>query len=182
MENELILNLKSGDEKALETIIERYSGYVLTVIRNFSSGVIPTEDMEEIASDVFYHLWKARANLDENGNLKAYIAAMARNAVKNMIRSGRYTQITALPDTDIPSPIDVSEIAELSIKVDCVYKGLNLLNNAEQEAFIRFYYFGEKISDISVCTKASESTTKVRLHRAREKLKAYLKERGFDDE
>lgn len=55
-ENMLISFLKNDEVSALETIIEDFSGYVSTVIRNFSRGRLSYEDIEELAADVFIKL------------------------------------------------------------------------------------------------------------------------------
>ena len=57
-EKELIRALSDGDNKALERIMKKYSGYVCTVARNFSRGALSEEDIDEISVEVFYKLWK----------------------------------------------------------------------------------------------------------------------------
>ena len=52
-DNELTAQLKSGDENVIYIISDRFSGYVMTVIRNFSGGALSPQDMEELCSDVF---------------------------------------------------------------------------------------------------------------------------------
>ena len=47
----LILKLKQGDSKALNIIIEKYSSYVYTVIRNIIGDYMTEEDIEEVAAD-----------------------------------------------------------------------------------------------------------------------------------
>ena len=60
MENNLAVRLRDNDEKALDNIIEKYSSYVFTVVRNFSASVLTEEDIEEIVIDVFVRLWISR--------------------------------------------------------------------------------------------------------------------------
>ena len=76
----LILKLKQGDSKALNIIIEKYSSYVYTVIRNIIGDYMTEEDIEEVASDSFVNLWNNSDKLSEDRPLTPYLSAIARNA------------------------------------------------------------------------------------------------------
>ena len=60
METDWIRRLKQDDETALCEIIRKYTGYVYTILRNFSHGTLPQEDLEELTADVFLLLWNSR--------------------------------------------------------------------------------------------------------------------------
>lgn len=81
----LILKLKQGDSKALNIIIEKYSSYVYTVIRNIIGYYMTEEDIEEVVSDSFVNLWNNSDKLSEDRPLTPYLSAIARNAAKNRI-------------------------------------------------------------------------------------------------
>ena len=82
----LILKLKQGDSKALNIIIEKYSSYVYTVIRNIIGYYMTEEDIEEVVSDSFVNLWNNSDKLSEDRPLTPYLSAIARNAAKNRFR------------------------------------------------------------------------------------------------
>ena len=94
-EQRLAAALKKGDTAALAKIIDGYAGYVCAVIRNFSrghhpgSGAFTEEDIDELCGDVFFGLWEHREGIDVELGLKAYLSAIARNAVKNRVRSSK---------------------------------------------------------------------------------------------
>ena len=56
-DKKLVKQLKKYNEKALVVLVERYSAYVSTVVRNIVSGVLGESDIEEITADVFIRLW-----------------------------------------------------------------------------------------------------------------------------
>ena len=87
MEQNRTAALIAGDETVLREVMQRYTGYVYTIVRNFSRGRLSTEDMEEITADVFISLWKNKANLKQQLALPPYLAAIARNHVKNRFRA-----------------------------------------------------------------------------------------------
>lgn len=55
-DEKLVKALSDGNEKALEKIMKKYSGYVCTVARNFSRGALSEEEIDEISVEVFYKL------------------------------------------------------------------------------------------------------------------------------
>ena len=85
-EAEALERLGKKDEAALVWLIERYAPYVNTVIYNIIGTVVSPCDVEEVASDVFLVLWQNAAAVQE-GKLKAYLGAVARNKAREKLRS-----------------------------------------------------------------------------------------------
>ena len=83
MEQNWSARLRQGDEDALCEIIRQRTGYVSTILRNFSRSTLPPEDLEELSADVFLRLWRSRAKLKDGADLSPYLAAIARNCMKN---------------------------------------------------------------------------------------------------
>ena len=63
MEQNWSARLRQGDEDALCEIIRQRTGYVSTILRNFSRSTLPPEDLEELSADVFLRLWRSRDKL-----------------------------------------------------------------------------------------------------------------------
>lgn len=178
-EQRLAERLKNGDAAALGKIIDAFSGYVCAVIRNFSRGALSEQDVDELCSDVFYKLWQKRDNLDAEMGLKAYLSAIARNAVKNRFRSQK-PPTEDIDELDIADDFSIEELAERRELMRALYEALETLSDAEREVFLRFYFYGEKSSEIAIKTGAAESSVRSRLSRTRTKLREYLTERGFE--
>ena len=83
MEQNWSARLRQGDEDALCEIIRQRTGYVSTILRNFSRSTLPPEDLEELSADVFLRLWRSRDKLKDGADLSPYLAAIARNCMKN---------------------------------------------------------------------------------------------------
>ena len=81
-EEKLLGALADGNIKALEKIMKKYSGYVCTVVRNFSRGALSEEDIDEISVEVFYKLWNCRQNLEIKIGLSAYLSAAGKEIVR----------------------------------------------------------------------------------------------------
>lgn len=180
-EQRLAAALKKGDTAALAKIIDSYAGYVCAVIRNFSRGTFTEEDIDEICSDVFYGLWEHRAELDVEYGLKAYLSAIARNAVKNRFRSARPPTVD-IDELELADDLSVeykAELGELMRELDGLIKSLP---DEDREIFMRFYFYGQKSSEIALITDTAEGTVRSRLSRTRAKLREELRNRGFDYE
>lgn len=178
-EKRLAALLKKGSTSALEEAIDRYSGYVRTVIRNFSRGALSEEDIDELCSDVFFSLWQHRETLDAKLGFRSYLSAIARNAVKDRFKSAR-PPCEDISELDIPSEFSVEDAAQLRETMRCLDKGLKQLSEKEREIFARYYFYGESTPAIAKKTGLSEGSVRSLLSRARNKLKEYLTERGFE--
>ena len=178
-DNELITQLKGGGDGVIYIIADRFSGYVMTVIRNFAGGLLSPQDMEELCSDVFFKLWQYREGLESSFGLKPYLSVCAKNAVKNRLR-GLKAPHDDIDDLDIPSPLSVEHTAELHEMTQALYNALAELSEGEREAFLRYFFYGEKTADIATAMGISEGNARSRLSRTRAKLKEYLKQRGFE--
>lgn len=180
-EERLAEKLKKGSPSALEKIIDAYSGYVCTVIRNFARESLSESDIDEICADVFFKLWQHRENLDPSFGLRPYLSAAARNAVKNRFRSDKTQAFSGgdISELEIADDLRVEEQAELNRAVDCLNEGLKELSSRDREIFLMFYFYGEKSSEIAAKTGLAEGSVRSVLSRTRAKLKDYLTEKGF---
>ncbi|MDE6731943.1 MAG: sigma-70 family RNA polymerase sigma factor [Oscillospiraceae bacterium] len=179
-EKRLAAKLKKGDTAALKGIIDRYTGYVRTVIRNFSRGILSEQDVDELCSDVFYSLWQHRETLDARLGFRSYLSAIARNAVKDRFKSAK-PPCEDISELDIPSEFSVEDAAQLSETMRCLDKGLEELSEQEREIFARYYFYGESTPQIAKKLNLAEGVVRSKLSRTRSKLKEYLTERGFDN-
>lgn len=178
-EKRLAEELKNGSTAALEKIIDGLSGYVCTVIRNFSRGTLSEEDIDEICCDVFFGLWEHRESLNAEIGLRAYLSAMSRNAVKNRFRISE-PLLEDISEPEITSNFSVEDRAELNEMMRCLSEALETLSEEEREVFLRFYFYGERSSEIARRTRLTEGSVRSKLSRTRNKLKEYLTKRGFD--
>lgn len=178
-EKRLAERLKNGDTAALEKIINGLSGYVCTVIRNFSRGMLSEDDIDELCADVFFRLWQRRESLNSEAGLRAYLSAIARNAVKNRFRDAP-PPFEDISEQQIAGEFSVEKEAELSEMLGALSDAMETLPDEERKIFLRFYFYGETSSEIALKTGLTESSVRSKLSRTRAKLRNYLIKRGFD--
>ncbi len=179
-EKRLAAALKKGSVKALEKVIDTYSAYVCTVIRNFSHGTLTEDDIDEICSDVFFNVWQHREGLNPENGLRPYLSAAARNAVKNIFRTEKPDTLSDsdISEFEIEDQNKVYEQAELNEMILCLKNGLKELSERDREIFLLYYFLGKKAPEIAILTNLTEGSVRSVLSRTRKKLKDYLIERG----
>ena len=144
----LIERLKNQEERALEELVEIYEAEVFRVVRQISKHLLPEEDVQEIANDTFYQLWRHAANLDiRKGSLGAYLVTSARNLTKNRLRTYKGS-VFQVQDYDVVEMPDLFEKAEQEERQRFVQEALNRLSKEEKEIFIRYYYFYQTTEEI----------------------------------
>lgn len=148
-EEKLLMRLKNRKRNAIDEAIEVYTPYLSTVLYNMLGNRLPKEDIEEILSDVFVTLWKNADTIDlEKGTLRAYLAAVARNfALKKLNKQRDYT---SLDEIELP---DEAAVLEENTADSVVWDAVMSLGEPDNEIFVRYYKFGEKIREIAKATR-----------------------------
>ena len=169
--------MKRGDETALEWVIDSYSSYVTTIIRNILDSSMTNADVEEAASDVFLTLWYNSEKVMP-GKLKAYLGGIARYKAKEKMRK---TNQEIQLDDDIILISDENPERDFAEKEQAQFIRLALLRMPypEREIFIRHYYYYQTVETVSKEMGINLSTIKTKLRRGRDKLKKVLVEGGY---
>lgn len=167
-ESKLLMQLQKRHKNSINQAIEVYTPYLSTVLYNMVGNGLPKEDIEEIVSDVFVVLWKNAEYIDlSKGTLRSYMATTAKNfALKRLNKKKDYTN---LDDVEIPAEDDFTNDNKKS-----VWDAVMRLGEPDNEIFVRFYKYDEKLKDISKATGLNISTIKTKLSRGKLKLKKIL--------
>ena len=153
LEDRKIHTYIENDNLQMEMIIEDYSNYVKTIIRN-SYINLSNEDVEEVVIDVFLTLWRNQDKLDINKSMSSYIENLVE--VSNM-----------------------EVILSHNEKRNIITEELKKVKKEDSEIFIEYYYDDRSVKEISKIFNMSESKIKSKLFRVRKRLKKALKKRGY---
>ena len=169
-ESKLLMQLRKRQKNSINQAIEIYTPYLSTVLYNMVGNGLPKEDIEEMVSDVFVMLWKNAEYIDlSKGTLRSYIAATARNfAFKRLNKKKEYT---SLDEIELP---DDENFEDSNSEADEIWKAVMSLGEPDNEIFVRFYKYDEKLKDISKATGLNISTIMTKLSRGKRKLKRIL--------
>jgi RNA polymerase sigma-70 factor (ECF subfamily) len=179
-EKKLIDGLKKRKRGTLEKIIEIYTPYVSAIVYNVIGSSMTKEDIEEAVSDTFVSLWKHSGNLDiQKGNIRTYLGATARNIAKNKLRKA---YIHYELDENTASVNTIEENFEHKESQRSMADLIASLGEPDNEIFFRYYYYEERISQISMAMGMSVSAVKTRLSRGRKKLREIILKGGTANE
>jgi len=130
----------------------------------------------DIVQDTFLKIWKMRDDLiDNDASVSGLAFTIARNLRKNEVRDSRHLVFT----DSIPEDAAIAN-APATAPSDTEYLRKRLVSAFAQlppllrEAYTLFQIAEMSISEISRTTNATESLVKVRIHRAKGKLREML--------
>lgn len=168
-EKKLLLRLKNKEQNSINEAIDIYTPYLSTVLYHMTGNSLPKEDIEEIISDVFIMLWQNAQYIDlEKGTIRSYIAAVARNfALKRLNKKKDYV---SLDDVELAG----NDFSANTWNEVFLWDAVMSLGEPDNEIFVRYYKFGEKLKTIASVTGLNISTVKTKLSRGKIKLKKIL--------
>ena len=176
--NDLIGNYVKNNELNIEDVMNEYTPYIYTILKNKNS-TLSKEDMEEIISDVFLAVWKNQKNLDTNKKITAYLTGITRNLYNKKIRNTSNT-------TNINNYKNVLfENDNLELKIESTEKEKMItliVNNMKQEdenIFTLYYYHAKTTKEIATILGLKENKVRSRLFRIRKKIKKCLERKGY---
>jgi RNA polymerase sigma-70 factor (ECF subfamily) len=170
----LLEQAADGNTEAFQILYERYRGPIFRFAYRLLGSV---EAAEDVAHDCFLSLIKEPSRFDATrASLRTYLYAAARNQATRRYQSlGRETGIEELPDelsgSDRPGPMALVLNEELGAEIERAIASLPL---AQREALVLFEYEDLSLAEVAAIVGADSNTVKVRVFRAREKLRARL--------
>lgn len=179
-DTELMLRVKQGDEGAFRRIVETYHKSILNLCFRYLES---QEDAEEIAQDVFIHLYKSADRYEPRAKLTTYLYRIAVNLSLNRIRDRKWKRFVSLdflregnkPNSPYSSHFgDPDVLLEQKEEANAIRKAIDTLPQNQRTAVIlkRFQELSyEEITQVMGC---SLSAVESLLHRAKQNLRKKL--------
>ena len=178
LEDRKIHTYIENDNLQMEMIIEDYSNYVKTIIRN-SYINLSNEDVEEVVIDVFLTLWRNQDKLDINKSMSSYISGVTKNLIKYKYRQSKENLNIEEYEENLVEVSNMEVILSHNEKRNIITEELKKVKKEDSEIFIEYYYDDRSVKEISKIFNMSESKIKPKLFRVRKRLKKALKKRGY---
>ena len=168
------------DEEAIRHTADKYGPYCTAV----SMSILHSEsDAEECVNDTWLKTWNSIPPTRPH-SLKLFLARITRNLSPNRHRAlhseKRHKDLeVSLTELEpcFPAPEDLpgggGELVEL------LNEFLEKQNKMDRVVFVQRYWYSLSTAQIAEEHRMSENAVWVRLHRTRERLRAYLTERGY---
>jgi RNA polymerase sigma factor (sigma-70 family) len=176
---DLVARVRAGDKAAFGGLIERHRPMALHLAWRILGSHSDAEDIvQEACLQAFFSLHRLRAP----ERFGAWLGGMALNLARMRVRARRVAY--SLDDWVGGGRAKGFTLAETQPTPEAAYEALELhrlvlsaiakLPAAQQEAMRQYYWDGLSITDIGFIAGVSASTVRVRLSRARERLRAGL--------
>ncbi len=180
-DRQIITLLFMRAEEALRVLNERFGNTLYRIAMNILGN---HHDAEETTNDTYLAIWNAIPP-KEPDPLAPYVYRTGRNmALKRLEylsaekRNNRYDLsldelAPYLPDDSIEHILNTQDIA------DSINKFLEKETAQNRYIFIRRYWYGDAVEDISKAINVKSGAVSVRLNRTRTKLKEQLIKEGY---
>ena len=181
MEDEAIVKLYlQREESAISHTADKYGSKLMSLARHITEN---DQTAEECVNDTFLKAWNSIPP-NKPDHLFPFLARICRRTAVDVIRRNKakkrdclVVELTHEMEECIPDSIGEAEVPEDTLKA-LMNDFLGSLPRDKRMIFVRHYWFGENISEISQRYGFSESKVKTTLHRTREKLRKYLEKKG----
>lgn len=162
----LLTERKEVAEKAFAELYARHSSRVYAYIRRFLGG---REETNDVYQETFLRFHQSAYEGRVMTNVPAFLLKIARNLCVNCLRLEKKT--VEFEDYMVVKDDDKSDRKEL---LNLIKSALELLPDEYREVFVLREYEGLCYADIAEITGESLANVKVRIHRAKHKIRDIL--------
>lgn len=165
---EMLKREKKTAEKAFAELYARYSSRVFAYCRRFLGN---KEEAQDIFQETFIRFHQSASNDKEMTNVPAYLLKIARNLCLNYKRQEK--QDVQFEEYMFAAD-DVQEVDEKKELLNLLKTAIELLPDDYREIFVLREYDGLTYKEIADVTGDKLVNVKVKIHRAKQKLKDIL--------
>jgi RNA polymerase sigma-70 factor (ECF subfamily) len=167
----LVARLRVGDEAAYEELVRAHSGAMMTVARRFLGD---TDHAADAVQDAFVSAFKAMPRFKGGSRLGTWLHRITVNACLMKLRSRKRSRVVSLDDTAPPAGRADDDALSRAETVRRVRVCIDQLPPAYRAVILLRDIEGVGTGDTADRLGTNEGAVKVRLHRARQALRALL--------
>ena len=172
--NELLRRCQRGDESALAALVDQLGGRVFRL----ASRVLGDRGRaEEASADAFAKVWSTARQWRGDADAGTWIYRVAYNTILDHRRRTRRSWLATPADLADPRPGPLDE----SVRAEAVERASRRVHAAihqltdDDRALVHLYYFDQlRLAEIAEIVGASRDVLKMRLARARQKLRELI--------
>ena len=169
--NDLLRRCQRGDESALAGLLEQFGGRVFRLALRMLGD---RGRAEEAAADVFVKLWTTARKWRGDADAGTWTYRVAYHTILDRLRRKQRPSVAptaSLPDPK-PGPLDQTVRSEAEEQASRrIHKAMSELSEPDR-ALVHLYYFEElKLAEIGSIVGTTREVLKMRLARARQKLR-----------
>lgn len=172
-DQDIIVRVLRGDTQAFSLLVERYQSYVFTLAFRLTQS---REDAEEIAQDSFVKAFRSLADFKGGSKFSTWLYTITHNTGITFLRK-RKMQVQSVDEERHAQQLDnqVSDLRadtiETRSRIQMVNQAIRMLSAEDAQIITLFYQGDQRLQDIGQVMGMDPNTVKVRLFRARQRLK-----------
>src|SRR5688572_399196 len=182
-DNELISRVLKGDQQAYAGLVSRYQNYVFTLALRFTKN---REDAEEVSQDIFVKAYRSLADFRGASKFSTWLYTIVNTTCITFLRKKRL-EVHSLDNEKVFEVADSLDSGMRANQVEqksrqaMVNNAIRMLSPDDAEVLTLFYKGEQTLEEIARILGIEANTAKVRLHRARTRLKEKM-EKYFAEE
>ncbi len=172
-DNEIINSVLRGEQTLYAELVKRYQNFVFTITLRYTSS---REDAEEIAQDVFVKAYRSLADFRGDSKFSTWLYTIVNTTCITFLRKKRLNthsldneKVFAVAENH-DSGFNANQV-EIKSRQDMVNKAIALLSPDDAQLITLFYKGEQSLEEIGRVLGIEPNTAKVKLHRARQRLK-----------
>jgi RNA polymerase sigma factor (sigma-70 family) len=150
----------------LEEVVETHTGMVRRIATIYERD---PDRVNDLTQEVWLAVWQALPRLNDEVNVKAYVARIAQNVCVTHVRRAIIRRAEPLSDTLLQRTPAPDEAAAQAIQLDRLIEAVRALPES-LKMVVSLYLEEMPVKEIAAALGISESNASVRLHRAKAAL------------
>jgi RNA polymerase sigma-70 factor (ECF subfamily) len=169
----LMLAVGAGDEAALRTLVEKWQG---PLVNFFYRSIGSREQAEDLTQVVFVRVYKASAGYQPKAKFSTYLFHIARRLLINEYRRQQRKPLEPVDPADLGGSVEGREALSRMELEEAFAHALEQLPENQRTAILMLKQQELSYEEIAEAMDASVSAVKTWIFRARQSLRATLKE------
>lgn len=165
---ELIRRILQGEQSLFAVLVDRYRSYVFTLTLRMMGN---REDAEEVAQDVFVKAYRSLADFRGDARFSTWLYTIVRTCSISRLRTRKPA---SAPLEGFNEPHAEDRTLETRGRRETVNRAIGLLGPEDAQVVTLFYQAEQNLEEIGRIMGLEPNTVKVRLHRARARLKELM--------
>lgn len=172
-DQEIIAAVLRGETQGFAQLVDRYQSYVFTLAFRMTQS---REDAEEIAQDTFVKAYRSLADFKGSAKFSTWLYTIAHNTGITYLRKKKI-QVQSIDEergmhaADQQASDMRSDRVEEKSRQQMVRKAISMLSADDAQLITLFYQGDQTLQEIGQVMGLDPNTVKVRLFRARQRLK-----------
>jgi len=163
----LVDRILKGDSASFRMLVERYQNLVFTIAYRVTNN---REEAEEVAQDAFMKVYRGLDGFKGDSKFSSWLYRIAYNTALTKIRTQK-TGVSLIEDREYG---EVANEAEQVFTKEYLRKAISMLEADEATVITLFYLSEQSLEEIGQILNLEANAVKVRLFRARKKLREKL--------